>query len=146
MDGYAVDPATGTLSMEAGKYLNNLISMPIVAILLVSGLLLVIYGVAATSFMKKDNGIWFGGIGTVFTGLSIFFLAAFNNTAFYPSKADLQSSLTIYNASSSHYTLTAMTYVAFMIPFVLGYIAYVWYLMDAKKLGESDISGEHEAY
>jgi cytochrome d ubiquinol oxidase subunit II len=146
MDGYAVNPETGSVSMEAGKYIHNIMAMPVVAALLLVGLLLVIYGVAATSFMNKRSGIWFGGFGTVFTGLAIFFTAAFNNTPFYPSKADLQSSLTIFNASSSHYTLTAMTYVAFIIPFVLAYIAYVWYLMDSRRLSENELTGEHEAY
>lgn len=146
MDGYALDPSSGIVSMEPGKYINNILAMPVVSILLVAGLLLVIYGVAATSHMNKRCGIWFGGPGTVFVGLSIFFTAAFNNTPFYPSKADLQSSLTIFNASSSHYTLTAMTYVAMIIPFVLAYVAYVWYLMDSRRLSEDDLSGEHEAY
>lgn len=146
MDGFAYDPGTGAVTMEEGKYFNNLIDMPVVAILLIAGLLLVIYGVVATSFLQKRAGIWFGGTGTVLTGLSIFFTAAFNNTPFYPSKADLQSSLTIYNASSSHYTLTAMTWVALIIPFVLAYISYVWYLMDSRKLSIDDISGEHESY
>jgi cytochrome d ubiquinol oxidase subunit II len=78
-------------------------------------------------------------------GLALFFTAGFNNTPFYPSKADLQSSLSIYNASSSHYTLTAMTYVALVIPFVLGYIAYVWYLMDRRKIGAEDLN-DSKAY
>ncbi|MFA6811269.1 MAG: cytochrome d ubiquinol oxidase subunit II, partial [Desulfoplanes sp.] len=74
--------------------------------------------------------------------LALFFLAGFNNTAFYPSIFDLQSSLTIYNASSSQYTLTAMSYIALAVPFVLGYIAYVWKLMDSKKLDESELTSE----
>jgi len=78
----------------------------------------------------------------VLVGLTVFFIAGFNNTAFYPSKADLQSSLTIYNASSSHYTLTAMSYVALIIPLVLAYIAYVWWLMDAKKISAAEVMGE----
>ena len=141
MDGFAVDGVTGVVSMEHGKYLNNLLAMPVVACLLVVGLLSVIYGVAAARFLDKRSGIWFGGLGTVLIGLSLFALAGYNHTAFYPSSADLQSSLTIYNASSSHYTLTVMTYVALAVPFVLAYIAYVWWQMDSKKLTLDELSG-----
>ncbi len=138
--GFGFDE-NGIVSMVAYKYLGNLLAMPQVLILLLAGLVLVIWGVVLTSFKSSDKGIWFGGLGTVLVGLAVFFLAGFNNTAFYPSKVDLQSSLTIYNASSTHYTLTVMTYVALIIPFVLGYIAYVWKLMDAKKLSISDVTG-----
>lgn len=140
IDGFGFDE-NGVVSMVAAKYLGNLLAMPQVLILLVVGLVLVIWGVVLTSLKKSDKGIWFGGLGTVLVGLAVFFLAGFNNTAFYPSNEDLQSSLTIYNASSTHYTLTVMTYVALVIPFVLGYIAYVWKLMDAKKLGINDVTG-----
>lgn len=142
MDGFAVDPATGVVSMEKGKYLTNLLEMPVVLLLLLGGLGSVIYGVAATGFLGKNSGIWFGGIGTVLVGLAIFSLAGYNNTAFYPSITDLQSSLTIYNASSSKYTLTVMSYVALAVPFVLAYVAYVWKLMNAKKLGIAELTGE----
>ena len=142
MDGFGVNPETGVVSMVSGKYLGNLLSMPLVLIFLLAGLVLVIWGVLTTSFRGKNNGIWFGGLGTVLVGLAVFFTAGFNNTAFYPSKAALQSSLTIYNASSSHYTLTAMSYVALMIPLVLAYIVYVWYLMDAKKISAAEVTGK----
>lgn len=142
MDGFAVDPATGEIFMEKGKYLNNLLGMPAVLFLLLGGLGSVVYGVAATGFLGKNNGIWFGGIGTVLVGLAIFSLAGYHNTAFYPSVTDLQSSLTIHNASSSKYTLTAMSYVALAVPFVLAYVAYVWKLMDAKKLTLAELTGE----
>jgi cytochrome d ubiquinol oxidase subunit II len=142
MNGFAVDPATGMVSMEKGKYLHNLLAMPAVLVMLLAGLGSVIYGVAATGFLGKNNGIWFGGIGTVLVGLAIFSLAGYNNTAFYPSLTDLQSSLTIYNASSSKYTLTAMSYVALAVPFVLAYVAYVWKLMDAEKLTLGELTGQ----
>lgn len=140
MDGFGFDSA-GIVSMVAGKYLANLLAMPIVLGLLLLGLVLVIWGVVLTSFMGSTKGIWFGGLGTVLVGLAVFFTAGFNSTPFYPSKADLQSSLTIYNASSSHYTLTAMTYVALVIPVVLAYVAYVWRQMDARKISVDDIEG-----
>jgi cytochrome d ubiquinol oxidase subunit II len=126
--------------MVSGKYLANLLAMPAVLILLLVGLVLVVWGVISTSFLGGNRGIWFGGLGTVLVGLAVFFTAGFNNTPFYPSKADLQSSLSIYNASSSHFTLTAMTYVALVIPVVLAYVAYVWKLMDARKIGAEDLS------
>ncbi|HIJ78395.1 MAG: cytochrome d ubiquinol oxidase subunit II [Desulfobulbaceae bacterium] len=142
MEGFAVDPENGRVFMEKGKYLHNLLAMPAVLVLLLAGLGSVIYGVAATRFLGKDSGIWFGGIGTALVGLAIFSLAGYNHTAFYPSVADLQSSLTIYNASSSKYTLTAMSYVALAVPFVMAYIAYVWKQMDAKKLTLAELTGE----
>lgn len=142
MDGFAVDPQTAVVSLVPGKYLANLLAMPMSLILLLAGLVQVIWGVVATSFMGKKNGIWFGGLGTVLVGISLFSLAGYNNTAFYPSVADLQSSLTIMNASSSHYTLTAMTYVALTIPLVLAYIFYVWRQMDSKKVTVADLTGE----
>jgi cytochrome d ubiquinol oxidase subunit II len=106
---------------------------------------LVILGTTRTGLAKVTTGIWFGGLGTVLVGLAVFFTAGFNNTSFYPSKVDLQSSLTIYNASSSHYTLTAMTYVALAIPAVLAYIAYVWRQMDSRKIDSRDLA-DKKAY
>ena len=144
MDGFGVDK-NGIVSMVPYKYLGNLLAMPQVLGLLLLGLILVIWGVVLTGIKSSDKGIWFGGLGTVLVGLAVFFTAGFHDTAFYPSKADLQSSLTIYNASSTHYTLTVMTYVALVIPFVLAYIAWVWRQMNAKKLNIDDVS-ENKAY
>ena len=145
MEGFSIDPATGTIFMEKYKYLHNLLAMPVTLVLLLAGLLLVVLGVITTRFSFKTSGIWFGGLGTVLTGLAIFFTAGFNNTPFYPSKFDLQSSLSIVNASSSHYTLTAMSYVALAVPFVLAYIAYFWRLMDARKLSAGEVSDPRQA-
>ena len=141
MDGFGTD-RNGVVTVVANKYLHNLLDMPLVIVLLLAGLFLVILGVTRTGLSNATSGIWFGGLGTVLVGLAIFSIAGFNDTPFYPSKADLQSSLTIYNASSSHYTLTAMTYVALFIPGVLAYIAYVWRQMDARKIGERDLADE----
>jgi len=142
--GFNVDEA-GVVSMVANKYLLNLLAMPLVLGLLLVGLVLVILAVLGTAFKGSSKGIWLAGLGTVLVGLAIFFTAGFNHTPFYPSKADLQSSLTIYNASSSLYTLTAMTYVALGIPFVLAYIAYVWRQMDSQKLAAHEVAND-EAY
>ena len=144
IDGFGTDQ-NGVVSMVSHKYLGNLLAMPVVLALLVVGLFLVILGVTRTGLSTARTGIWFGGLGTVLVGLAVFFTAGFNSTPFYPSKVDLQSSLTIYNASSSHYTLTAMTYVALFIPVVLAYIAYVWRQMDSRKIDEQDLA-DKKAY
>lgn len=140
MEGFSIDPATGLVFMEPGKYLHNLLAMPVSLALLLAGLVLVVMGVVLTRFSGNKRGIWFGGLGTVLVGLALFSIAGFNNTPFYPSKFDLQSSLSIANASSSRYTLTAMSYVALAVPFVLAYIAYVWRLMDKRKLSAGEVS------
>lgn len=146
MDGFAVDPTNGSVSMVSGKYLQNLLEMPLVLVLLLVGLVLVVLGVVLNRFTPSVRGIWPGGLGTVLTCLAVFFLAGYNNTSFYPSKADLGSSLTIYNASSSHYTLTMMSYVAIAVPFVLAYIAWVWKQMDSKKLTVGELAADDKSY
>jgi cytochrome d ubiquinol oxidase subunit II len=139
MDGFGFD-AEGTVSMVANKYLGNLLAVPLFLILLLAGVVLVVLGVYYAKFKNGFRGIWPYGLGTVLVGLTVFCLPAFNNTAFYPSKLDLQSSLTIYNASSSHFTLTTMSYVAIGIPFVLAYIVYVWRQMDTSKLTSDEVT------
>jgi cytochrome d ubiquinol oxidase subunit II len=145
-DGFAVNPATGEIFMQPYKYFHNLIEMPLVALLFLTGVVLVLTGIIlpVISYIKNgEKGIWFSGFGTVIAVFSLFLLAGFNNTAYYPSVADLQSSLTIANSSSSHYTLVAMSYVSLIIPFVLIYIVYVWRIINKKKLEIRDIEGEH---
>ena len=146
MDGFAVNPVDGSVVMETNKYLHNLLQMPLNLILLLIGLVLVVLGVVMNRFTASVRGIWPAGLGTVLTCLAVFFLAGYNNTAFYPSKADIGSSLTIYNASSSHYTLTMMSYVALTVPFVLAYIAYVWKQMDGKKLSIDELAADKKSY
>ncbi len=144
MKGFNVDDA-GVVSQVPSKYLSNLLAMPYFLILLLTGIILVLYGVLSSYFKKSNKGIWFSGLGTILTGFVVLCLPAFNNTAFYPSKLDLQSSLTIFNASSSMFTLTTMTYVALGIPIVLAYVVYVWKLMDSKKLTAEEVTNE-ESY
>ncbi len=145
-DGFAVNPATQEVFMQPFKYAINLIEMPLVAVLFLCGVVLVLAGIAMP-ILKFDKfggkAIWFSGIGTILTVFALLLLAGFNNTAFYPSVADLQSSLTIANSSSSHYTLTAMSYVSLFIPFVLLYIIYVWRLINKKKVDVSDLEKDH---
>ena len=147
-NGFAVDPKNQTIFIESHKYWHNLIEMPIVAILFVLGVILVLFGIIRplTSFHQcRTKGIWFAGIGTILTVFSLFLLAGFNNTSFYPSTYNLQSSLTIMNSSSSRYTLTVMSYVSLIVPFVIAYIIYAWWALNRKPITEEEMEegGEH---
>lgn len=145
-DGYAYNPSTGDIFIEPQKYLNNLIDMWYVALTLVVGVVLVLYGIVRTIYNKVYIfGIWFAGIGVVMVVLSLLLCAGWNNTAYYPSIANLQSSLTIANSCSSEFTLHTMAVVSLLIPFVLAYIVYAWRCIDKKKLDHDEIS-RGEAY
>lgn len=144
-EGFAVD-AAGTVSMEKFKYLHNLLQMPAVMAMLLVGAALVLWGIWTGGFTASRKGIWSAGAGTVLVVMSVFFLAGFNGTAYYPSTADLQSSLTIANSSSSKYTLLVMSCVSLLIPFVLAYIFYAWRAMDKKKITEAEIAGDGIKY
>ena len=142
-DGFAVDEF-GRIYMEPYKYLNNFISMWYLLIILLIGVVLVLFGIGKT-IVSKDyiGGIWPAGIGTVLTVLALLLCSAWNNTAYYPSTADLQSSLTLENSCSSEFTLTTMFYVSLLVPFVLAYIVYAWRAIDAKKLDKDEIKNDH---
>jgi cytochrome d ubiquinol oxidase subunit II len=143
-NGYAAD-INGTISLEKYKYLHNLLQMPIVLIFFLVGVVGVLYGIGITVFGRNMNGIWFSGGGTVFAVFSLFLIAGFNGTSFYPSTHDLQSSLTIINSSSSQFTLKAMMVISFVIPVVLAYIWYAWSAMNKNKITEEEMnSGEHK--
>lgn len=145
-EGFAVDPSTGLIVMEPMKYLHNLIAMWPLLIMFAVGVVLLLYGVGRTIVSKTyTKGIWPAGTGVVLAVLALLLCAGWNNTAFYPSNADLQSSLTIANSCSSEFTLRTMFYVSLLVPFVVAYIAYVWYAMDKKKLTKEEVS-EEEAY
>ena len=142
-DGFAYDEA-GVIFMEPYKYLSNFIDMWYLLILLLIGVVLVLFGIGKT-IVSKDyiGGIWPAGIGTVLTVLALLLCSAWNHTAYYPSTADLQSSLTLANSCSSEFTLRTMFYVSLLIPFVLAYIAYAWYSLDKKKLDKEEIADGH---
>ena len=143
MEGFAVD-ASGEVFMQKGKYFANLVEMPAVLALLLSGAVLLVVGVAVT-LLRKDfkRGIWLSGPGTVFAVMALFMVVGYNNTAYYPSTADLASSLTLANSSSSEFTLRTMAVVSLIIPFVVAYIAYFWRQMDKKSLTTEELeSGE----
>ena len=145
-DGFAVDAATGAIVMEPMKYLHNLMDMWYLAVVMVAGVALLLYGVGRTVVSNSYiRGIWPAGIGVVMVGLVLLLCAGWNNTAYYPSNADLQSSLTIANSCSSRFTLSTMFYVSLLVPLVLAYIAYVWRVMDSRKLTHDEIADD-EAY
>lgn len=145
-DGYAVNPENGEIFMEPYKYFNNLIEMWPLLIIFLIGVVGVLYGIGHTIWSKTYiKGIWPAGIGTVLTVLVLLLIVGWNNTSYYPSNADLQSSLTIQNSCSSEFTLRTMFYVSFLIPFVLAYIAYCWYSLDKKKITKEEIK-EGEIY
>ncbi len=145
-DGFAVDPVTAQLTMEAYKYFHNLIQMPVVLLMFLGGVLLVLGGIGWSLLKNTSNGIWLSGPGTILVVMSLFFLAGFNNTAFYPSNYDLQSSLTIQNSSSSKYSLVALSYVSLMVPFVIAYIVFVWRAISKKKIDEDEVLGKDDTH
>ncbi len=139
MDGFAVS-AEGAVSMESYKYLHNLLQMPAVLVMFLVGAVLLVWGVVAT-LLKQGfrRGIWLTGAGTVLAVMALFMIAGYNNTAFYPSTYDLQSSLTLANSCSSEFTLRTMAVVSLIIPFVVAYIAYFWRKMDKKSLTAEEL-------
>ena len=142
-DGYAYDES-GVIVMEPMKDLNNFIDMWYLLVILLIGVVLVLLGIGKTVMSKDYNcGIWPAGIGVVLVVLALLLCAGWNHTAYYPSTADLQSSLTIVNSCSSEFTLTTMFYVSLLVPFVLAYIVYAWWSIDKKKLTKEDIHDDH---
>ncbi len=145
-EGYAVNEA-GVIVMEPMKYLNNLLAMWPLAIILLVGVVLLLFGIVKTVLKPEYvRGIWPAGIGVVLVVLVLFLIAGWNNTAYYPSTADQQSSLTLQNSSSSEFTLKAMFYVSFLVPFVLAYIVYAWRAIDKKAIDRKEIAEDDHAY
>ena len=146
-DGYAVNPESGLIEMEPMKYFHNLTQMWYLLVILVAGVAALLYAIWKT-VKEKDyiKGIWPAGIGVVLVVLVLLLCAGWNNTAYYPSNADLQSSLTIQNSCSSEFTLKTMTYVSLLIPFVLAYIVYAWRAIDKKKIDKEEIMANDHIY
>jgi len=143
-DGFAVNPETGEIFMEQYKYLENFIALPIVSVVFLLGVVAVLWGIVRTLWKPGfDKGIWFAGAGTVLTVLALLLVAGYNDTAYYPSTADLQSSLTLYNSSSSRFTLEVMAYVSILVPFVLAYIVYAWRSIDSRKIDSKEMNEGH---
>lgn len=146
-DGFAVNPDTREVYMEPLKYLNNFLAMPAVLGTFLAGVVLVLWGIVKGVFgINPRPGIWLGGTGTVLTVTALLLCAGYNHTAYYPSLADLQSSLTIANSSSSPFTLEVMAYVSILIPFVLAYIFYAWRALERKQITREELKGDDHAY
>ena len=146
-EGFAVNPETQEIYMQPYKYLTNFIEMPVVLVLFLIGVVLVLFGIGKTLLKKTfDKGIWFAGIGTVLTVLSLLLVAGYNNTAYYPSYTDLQSSLTLANSCSSEFTLKTMAYVSILVPFVIAYIFYAWRSIDRHKITEKEMDEGGHSY
>lgn len=143
-DGAAVDPVSGAISVEPYKYLHNLLAMPPVLAILLAGVVGVLWGIGAGIFKGCRRSFWFAGGGTVLAVLALLLTAGYNHTAYYPSLADLQSSLTIYNSSSSRFTLYVMAIVSILVPFVVAYIWYVWRAMGRKRISEQELQEESD--
>ena len=146
-DGYAVRPETGEVFMEPYKYLTNFLQMPVVLLVFLVGVVAVLWGIIRTLWKPAfDKGIWFAGAGTVLTVLALLLVAGYNNTAYYPSTHDLQSSLTLANSCSSQFTLKVMAYVSILVPFVLAYIFYAWRSIDNRKIDAKEMEEGGHAY
>ena len=142
-DGYAYDEA-GVISIVPYKYLNNFITLWPLTILFLAGVILVLFAIGKTIVSKEYiGGIWPAGIGVILVVLPLLLMSAWNNTAYYPSTADLQSSLTLANSCSSEFTLRTMFYVSLLVPFVLAYIVYAWRAIDKKKLDKQELTNDH---
>jgi cytochrome d ubiquinol oxidase subunit II len=144
MDGIAY--SSHSFALVEYLFLVNLIETPLILISLLTGVLLVLYAFYITLFKQSTKGIWFSGIGTVLTVVALLSLIGYNQTAIYPSLADIGSSLNIENSSGSHYTLTAMSYVSLFVPFVLGYIYLVWKSMDKEKITSGEVEADNHHY
>jgi cytochrome d ubiquinol oxidase subunit II len=145
--GYAVNPASGIVSLEKYKYFTNLMEMPMALVLFLLGVVAVLVGIIGTLVSAKfKKGIWFAGVGTVVTVCSLLLITGYNNTAYYPATPDLQSSLTIFNSSSSEFTLKVMSIVSLFIPIVLVYIFIAWSSLEKKKIDIEDVNEDDHAY
>ena len=146
-DGYAVRPETGEVFMEPYKYLTNFLQMPVVLLVFLVGVVAVLWGIIRTLWKPTfDKGIWSAGAGTVLTVLALLLVTGYNNTAYYPSTHDLQSSLTLANSCSSRFTLKVMAYVSILVPFVLAYIFYAWRSIDNRKIDAKEMEEGGHAY
>jgi cytochrome bd ubiquinol oxidase subunit II len=144
--GFTYDPVTKEIQLVPFQYLHNFVEMPWVLAIFLAGVVLVISGIFVSWFKTSKKGIWFTGLGTVLAVMALFLVTGFNHTSFYPSVSDLQSSLTIENSSSSHYTLTVMSYVSLFVPVVIAYIYKVWRSLDRKKIDKAEMQDNEHIY
>jgi Cytochrome bd-type quinol oxidase, subunit 2 len=145
--GFAINPTTSQVYLQQYKYFINFVEQPMLLAMLIVGVCLVLWGMISTlTTINSTKGIWFAGFGAVLTVLALLLSIGYNNTAYYPSHSDLQSSLTIVNSSSSPYTLKVMSIVSILIPFVLAYIWYAWLSINRKKISVQEIKEEPHTY
>ena len=145
-NGYSYVSEGKYVFLEKYKYLKNLIEMPFIGLSFITGIILVLYGIIITLLKSSTKGIWYTGIGVFLTIFSLFITLAFNNTCYYPSKIDFQSSLTIENSSSSYYTLNIMSYVTVLIPIVVAYIYWAWKSINNKKINDEELEETEHKY
>jgi len=145
-DGYAYNPETMVVSMEPFKYFNNLVQMPVVLLLFLAGVLAVLWGIISSLIKDNTQGIWWSGGGTILVVFALFLVAGYNNTCYYPSNYNLQSSLNIVNSSSSKFTLATMSYVSLAVPFVAAYIWYAWKEINKRKITESEMTSKTDGH
>lgn len=146
-DGFAVNPETQVIVMEPFKYWHNFMAIPLLFVLFLLGVVSVLFGLTKSILSSAyTKGIWFAGVGTVLTVLALLLCVGYNHTAYYPSTADLQSSLTLANSCSSEFTLKTMAYVSILVPFVLAYIVYAWRAIDRKPITMEELKEDGHAY
>lgn len=145
-EGFAVNPDTGEVFMEKYKYLTNLFEMPMVLVILLIGVVLVLFGIFKAAFKQSSNAFWWTGTGVVFAVMALIMISGFNNTSYYPSIADLQSSLTISNSSSSRFTLVVMSYVSLAMPIIIAYVFIAWRSLTRKKINIEEIDNDNMSY
>ncbi len=138
--------AAGEVTLVKYHYLHNLVSNPLTLILFAGGVVLILISLRLALFKSSDKAIWYAGFGTVPVVMALFFMAGYGGTAFYPSTADLQSSLTLARASSSLFTLKTMMYVSFIIPLVVAYIWYAWRSINRRRITAEEMGGDDHMY
>ena len=146
-EGFAVNPETKEVTRESMKYLNNFLEMPVLFVIFIVGIIAVLYGIVTSALRPKfRKGVWFSGAGVILTVTMLLFITGINNTAFYPSVYDLNSSLTLQNASSSLFTLKTMSVVSLFVPVVIAYIFYAWRALEDKHMSLEDVTSETNSY
>jgi len=145
-DGYVYDATTKIVSVTSMKFLHSLLAMPLLLVILLAGVVSLVYGVYIALFKDSRKAIWFSGLGTILAVTVLLLILGLNNSVYYPSLVDLQSSLTIENSSGSYYTLFVMSVVSLLVPVVLGYIAYFWHSMDTEKITIDEVKADSHHY
>ena len=136
--GYRVDTASdsfnginGPIVEEKFAYLHNMLNQWWIAAIFLIGVALVLIALGRT-MLKEKSSFYTAGLGVVLAVFAILLTIGFADMSYFHSLYDINSSLTLYNSSSSLYTLKTMAWVSLAVPFVILYIAYVWRKMTQK--------------